>query len=67
MTLHAEYALRSSGVAKVVNLAFAVPAFETASAEGLVPGQYGKILDLIAACAAAVGTVVADERAVTEK
>ncbi|KFY20889.1 hypothetical protein V493_07604, partial [Pseudogymnoascus sp. VKM F-4281 (FW-2241)] len=42
-------------------------AAEAGGAEGLVAGQDGEVLDLVAAGAAAVGAVVADEGAVAEE
>lgn len=40
---------------------------ETGGTKRLVAGQNGKILDLVPTGAAAIGTVVADERAVAEE
>ena len=66
MTTHAEDTLRGARVAEVLDLTLAVPAAETISTECLFPGQNGEILNLVAASAAAVGAVVADQRAITE-
>jgi hypothetical protein len=67
MTRHAEYALRRASIAKVLNLALAVPASEAVGTESLVTGQDGQVLDLVAAVIAAVCAVVAYQRAVAEK
>lgn len=61
MTVHTEYALRRSCIAKILDLAFAVAAAETSSTESLVARENSKVLDLIAAGAAAVRAVVANE------
>jgi len=67
MARHAEDALRGAGIAKVLDLALAVAAAEAVCAKGLVAGQNGEVLDLVAAVVAAVGAVVANERAVAEQ
>jgi hypothetical protein len=67
MTVHAEYALRSPRISQVLDLLLAVPAFEAIGAEGLVSGQDGQILNLVAAAATAVCAVVADQGSITEK
>ena len=67
MARHAEDALRGAGIAQVLDLALAVPAPETVRTEGLVAGQDGQVLDLVAAVVAAVGAVVAYQRAVAEQ
>lgn len=67
MTRHAEDTLRGAGIAQILDLALAVAAPEAVCAEGLVAGQDSQILDLVAAVVAAVGAVVADERAVAEE
>jgi hypothetical protein len=67
MARHAEDALRRPRISKVLNLALAVAAAETGRAEGLVTRQDGQVFNLVAARAAAVCAVVADERAVTEQ
>lgn len=59
MTVHTEYALRSSRIAKVLNLFLAIATFEAIRAEGLVASQYGQVLDLVSTAAAAVRAVVA--------
>jgi ABC-type sulfate transport system permease component len=66
VAVHAKYAVGRPGVAQVFNLPFAVPTAEAGCAEGLITGQDGKILDLVPAGTAAVGAVVADERAIAE-
>lgn len=67
MTGHTEYALRGSSIAKIIDLPFAIATSETVCAEGLISCQYGQILDLVVACAAAVGAIVANERPVAEQ
>lgn len=67
MALHAEDALAGAGIAQVFDLALAVATLEAVGAEGLVAGQDREVLDLVAACAAAIGAVVADEGSVAEK
>lgn len=67
MTRHAKYALRGASVSQVVNLPLAVAAFEAVRAECLVTCEDGQVFYLVAAGAAAVCAVVADERAVAEE
>lgn len=67
MTAHAEDALRGAGISQVLDLPLAVAAAETGGAERLVTSEDSQILDLVAAGAAAVCTVVADERAIAEE
>ena len=67
MAAHAEDTLRRAGIAKVLDLALAVATTEAVGAEGLVAGQDGEVFDLVAAGIAAVGAVVADERAIPEE
>lgn len=67
MTAHTKDALTGARISQVIDLALAVSAFEAISAKGLVSGQYREVFDLVAASAAAVCTIVADERAVAEK
>lgn len=66
MTFHTEYSLGSPGIFEILNFLFAIPAFEAGRAKGLVAGKYGQVLDLVATCTAAIGTIVADERPVAE-
>ncbi|KAL8782932.1 MAG: hypothetical protein Q9213_004988 [Squamulea squamosa] len=40
---------------------------EARGTEGLISGQDSQILDLVVACATAIGTIIANERAVAEK
>lgn len=67
MTFHAENTLRSSGIAEILDLAFAVSAAEARRTERLLPRKDSQVLDLVATGATAVGAVVADQRAITEK
>jgi len=67
VAVHAEYAVGCPGIAQILNLPLAVPAAEAGRAKSLVAGQDGEILNLISAGAAAVGAVVADERAIAEQ
>lgn len=66
MAAHAEDALRCPRVAQILDLPLAVATSETARTECLVTGQDGQILNLVVAGTAAVGAVVAYERAVAE-
>ena len=67
MTLHAEDALRSPRISEILDLLLAIAAFEAIGTEGLISGENGKVLDLVAAIAAAVCTIIADEGAITEE
>lgn len=67
MTGHTEYALRGSGIAKIIDLPLAIATSEAVCAECLISCQYSQIFDLVAARAAAVGAVVANERSVAEQ
>lgn len=67
MAAHAEYALRGPSIFEVFYLPLAVAAAEAACTEGLVPREDGEILDLVIAGRTAVGTAVADQRAVAEQ
>ena len=67
MTFHTKNPLRRPGIFEVFNLFLTIPAFEAGRAEGLVSRKDSEVLDLIATCAAAVGTVIADEGTVAEK
>lgn len=67
MALHAEYPLRSPGIFEVLNLLLAIPTFKAGCAKGLVAGEDCQVLDLISADTTAIGTVIADERPITEK
>lgn len=67
MAFHAKDALRGPGIFEVFDLLLAVTTSKARGAEGLVAGEDGKILDLVPTCAAAIGAVVADQRAVAEE
>ena len=67
MAAHAEDSLRRPSISEVFNLPLAVPTPEASCAECLIACQDGKVLNLIATSAAAVGTVVADQGAVAEE
>ena len=67
MTVHAEHALGGACIAQILDLLLAIATSETSGAVCLVASEDGQILDLVAAGAAAVGTVVADERAIAEQ
>jgi hypothetical protein len=67
VAVHAKDAVGRPGIAQVLNLPFAVPTAEASRAEGLITSQDGKVLDLVPAGTAAIGAVVADERAIAEK
>jgi hypothetical protein len=59
MTVHTKYALRSSRIAKVLNLFLAIATLEAICTEGLIASQYCQVFDLVSAAAAAVSAVVA--------
>lgn len=67
MAAHAKYALRCPCISEVLDLPLAVPASETRCTEGLIACEDSQILNLVTAGAAAICTVVADERAITEE
>ena len=67
MAFHAEDPLRRPGVFEIFNLLLAVPTSKTCCAKGLIAGEDGQILDFVPTGAAAICTVVADERAVAEE
>ena len=67
MTVHAKYPLRRPGIAKILDLLFTVPTFEAGGTEGLVSGENRQVFDLVAAGAAAVCAVVANEGTITEE
>lgn len=67
MTGHAEDALGCLCVFQILNLALAIPAFETLGAKGLFAGEDSEVFDLVLADGAAVGAIVADEGAIAEK
>ncbi|KAL9057947.1 MAG: hypothetical protein Q9206_002143 [Seirophora lacunosa] len=67
MALHAEYALRCPRILEVLDLLLAVPTSKTRGTEGLVSGQDSQILNFVPTGAAAVGTIVADQRPVAEE
>jgi hypothetical protein len=66
MATHTEYALRRPCISEVFDFPLAIAASKACGAKCLVSGQDGKILNLVATGAAAVGAVVANERAVAE-
>ena len=61
VTLHTENPLRRPGIFEVLDFLLAISAFEAGRAKGLVAREDGQVLNLVTTCAAAVGTVVADE------
>lgn len=67
MTAHAKDALRSPGITEVVYFALAVAAAEARRTECLVARKNGKVFDLVAACAAAISAVVANQGAVAQQ
>lgn len=66
MAVHTENALSCACIAQILDLPFTVPAFETIGAKGLVSCQYGQILDLVSAAAAAVRAIIAYKGAVPQ-
>ena len=67
MAFHAEYPLRSPCITQILNLFLAIAAPKATRTEGMVACKNSQILNLIPACAAAVCTIVADERAITKE
>lgn len=67
MTAHAKDTLRRPRVAQIFYLPLAVSTPKTGCAKGLVSGQDCQVFDLVAACAAAICAVVADEGAIAEE
>jgi hypothetical protein len=67
MAAHAEDSMGCACIAQILNLPLAVPTAEAASAERLVTRQNRKVLDLVAAGAAAVCAVVANEGAIAKQ
>lgn len=67
MTAHAKDALRCSSIAEILNFSLAVPAAKASRTECLIPRKDSQVLNLIATCAAAVCTVVADEGAIAQE
>jgi hypothetical protein len=67
VTAHAKYALGRSRISEILNFALAVSTSETRRAERLVSREDGQILNLVAAGAAAVCAIVADEGAIAEE
>lgn len=67
MAAHTEDALRCSRVSEILDLSLAVTTPEAAGTECLVSGKDGQVFDLVAACATAIGAIVADEGAIAEQ
>lgn len=65
MTFHAEDALSSPRITKVLNLPLAVATFEAVGAEGLITSQDGQVLNLVTTAATAVCAVVADQGSIS--
>lgn len=67
MTFHTEDALRGPGIFEIFNLLLAIPTPKTGGTKRLIPGENGKIFDFVPTGATAIGTVVANEGAITEE
>lgn len=67
MTIHAKDSLACARITQVLNLPLAVPALEAGGAKGLVAGEDGEVFDLVAARAAAICAVVANEGSVAQQ
>lgn len=67
MAAHAKDALGGPCITEIFNLALAVSTAKAAGAKGLISGQDGQVLNLVATGAATVGAVVANEGAVAEE
>jgi hypothetical protein len=66
VAFHTEDTLRRSRVAKILNLALAIATFEARSAKRLVTGEDREVFDLVSARAAAIGTIIADQGAISK-
>jgi hypothetical protein len=64
---HTEYALGSACISKVFDFAFAVATTKTCGTKRLLPSKDSQVFNLIAAGAAAICAVVADERSIAEE
>lgn len=67
MTAHAKDALGRPRIAQIFYFSLAVSTSEAGRAKGLISRQDGQVFDLVAACAAAVCAIVADEGAIAEE
>lgn len=67
MTAHAENTLRCPCITQILYLSLAVSASKAGGAKGLVTSQNRQVFDLVAARAAAISAVVADEGAIAEE
>ena len=67
VAFHAKYSLRRPCILEILNLLFAIPAFEACCAESLVTRKDGQIFDLVRAHATTVGAIVAYERSIAQK
>jgi hypothetical protein len=61
VTAHAKDALRGASVSQVLDFALAISTSEASGTEGLIPRQDGQIFDFVAASAAAICAVIANE------
>jgi hypothetical protein len=64
---HAKNTLRRPSVAQIFNLPLAIPASKAGGAKGLVARENCKIFDLVAAGAAAISAIVANQGTITKK
>ena len=67
MTAHAKDALGRTRIAQVLDLPLAVATPKASGTERLVSREDGQVFDLVATCVAAVGAIVADERAIAQQ
>jgi hypothetical protein len=65
VAFHTKDTLGCSRVAKILNLALAIATFEAGGAKRLVAGEDREVFDLVSARAAAIGTVIADQGAIS--
>ena len=66
MAIHAKDTLGGTSIAQIVDFLFAVATAKAAFTKGLFAGEDGEILDFIPACGTGVGTIAADQGAITE-
>lgn len=64
MATHTKYSLRCSGIAKILNLPFAISASETSRTKSLIPRKDCQILNLVSTCCATVCALVTDQGAI---
>ena len=67
MTLQTENSLRRPRILEIFDLLFAVPTFEAVGAECLISREDSQIFYFVPTNAAAICTIIADERTIAEE